>query len=152
MIQGSLTIRNRHTRFIKTVCKTEVVYGLENVEGLASSSSMYFEDDEENPIGIICFWAEEALAKSCIKSDWSDYKITKITLSDFIENWCVGMEEDGLIVGTEFDQNMFGYEAEPLELILELVNELAQTKKELHFHKFKDILDVKAQVERILKE
>jgi len=152
MIQDSLTIQNRHTRFIKTVCKTEVVYGLENVEGLASSSSMYFEDDEENPIGIICFWAEEALAKSCIKSDWSDYKITKITLSDFIENWCVGMEEDGLIVGTEFDQNMFGHEAEPLELILDLVNELAQNKKELHFKKFKDILDLKVQVERILEE
>lgn len=125
---------------------------MENEDGFASSSSVHFVDEEENPIGIICFWAEEALAKSCIKSDWSDYKIARITLSDFIENWCVGMEEDGLIVGTEFDQNMFGYEAEPLELILELVNELEQNRKELHFKKFKDISDIKDQVKKILEE
>ncbi|MDF3028433.1 MAG: hypothetical protein K0S23_2740 [Fluviicola sp.] len=152
MLQNSLAIQNRHERFIRTVCETEIVYGLENEEGFASSSSVHFEDEEENPIRIICFWAEEVLAKSCIKSDWSDYKIAKITLSDFIENWCVGMEEDGLIVGTEFDQNMFGYEADPLELILDLIIELERTNKELHFKKFIDLVDIKDQVKRILEE
>lgn len=152
MIQDSATLQNRHNRFVRTVCKHEVVYSLENEIGFASSSSIHFEDEEENPVGIICFWAEEALAKSCIKNGWSDYKVVQVSLSEFIEDWCVGMENDRLLVGTEFDQNMFGYESDPLELILELVNELIQHKKELHFKKFKGLLDVKDQVEKILEE
>lgn len=150
MIQDSIVIRNRHRRFIKVVCKTGIVYGLESKDGFASSSSVHFEDEDENPIGIICFWAEKALAKSCIKNGWSDYEITEIPLPDFIENWCIGMGGDGLIVGTEFDQNMFGFEADPLELIIDLLNELEVKSTQLKFAKFKSNIDLKSQVQEIL--
>ncbi len=150
MFQDSITVKNRHVRFVKTVCETEIVYGLENVEGYATSSSIHYEDENEAPIGLICFWSEKALAKSCIKSGWLNYKITEVKLSKFIEDWCVGMENDGLLVGTNFDQNMFGFEAEPLELILELINELQKNGKELNFRKYNDISDLKIQVERLI--
>ena len=40
MFQDSITINNRHLRFVKTVCETEIVYGLENDVGFATSSSI----------------------------------------------------------------------------------------------------------------
>jgi len=82
---------------------------------------------------MICFWAEKVRAKSCAIDEWKKYKVTKIQLTDFIENWCIGMANDELLIGTQFDQNLFGYEANPLELILELI----LIGKNLNFKKFK---------------
>ena len=66
-----------------------------------------------------------------------------------IENWCLGMANDGLLVGTQFDQNLFGYEVEPLDLILELTTELKSINKDLQFRKFKGIIDLEKQVKEI---
>lgn len=149
MIQDSILIEKRHKRFIKTVCESKTVYSLKNKEGYATSSSVHFEDDEGKPIGLICFWAEKPLAKSCIKDSWTNYKLSKIQLSDFMENWCIGMENDELLIGTEFDQNMFGFETEPMELILNLVTELKSIGKDLSFKKFNGIIDLEKQVKAI---
>jgi hypothetical protein len=123
-----------------------IVWGLENSEGFATSSSNDHEDNEGKSVGLICFWSEKALAKSCIKDDCSDYEPVEVPLTDFIENWCVGMSNDQLLVGTNFDQNMFGYEAEPLELILDLVQELRIIKSEIRFLKFSSLDDLEEQI------
>ena len=68
-----------------------------------------------------------------------------------MENWCIGMENDGILIGTEFDQNMFGYELEPLNMILELVSELRNRNKDCNFKKFKGILDLEQQVNSLIK-
>ena len=149
MIQDSILIEKRHKRFIKTVCESKTVYALKNKQGFATSSSVHFEDDEGEPIGIICFWAEKALAKSCIKNNWAKYKLSEIPLSEFMENWCIGMDNDELLIGTEFDQNMFGFETEPMELILDLVSELNSIGKDLNFKKFNGIKDLEKQVKAI---
>jgi hypothetical protein len=60
------------------------------------------------------------------------------------------MDGDGLLVGTEFDQNLYGYEAEPLELIIDLLNELEVNYQQLNFTKFKNNADLKFQVQEIL--
>lgn len=150
MIQDSILIEKRYERFIKSVCNSEIVWGLKNHEGFASSASVHYEDKDGEPVGIICFWAEKALAKSCIKDDWSEYKLTEISLSDFMENWCVGMGNDGLLVGTEFDQNLFGFEADPYELILDLSSELKNIGKNLDFRKFDNINDIENQVKDVI--
>ncbi len=151
MLQDSILLEKRHKKFITTVCESEIVYGLKSTEGFATSSSVHFEDDRGNPIGIICFWAEKPIAKLCIKNEWRNYKVCEIPLPDFIENWCIGMENDGLLIGTEFDQNMFGFEAEPLELILELLAKLKTLGKEIILKKFDDILDLESQIRDILE-
>ena len=151
MIQDSGIIKKRHKRFIKTVSESETVYGIKNHKGFATSSSVNYENEEEQPTGIICFWAEKSLAKSCIQKDWLDYKVSEIILSDFIENWCVGMENDGLLIGTEFDRNMFGFESEPIELILELVEELKSNGKDLKFKKFEGLIDLGKQLKEIIE-
>ena len=65
-----------------------------------------------------------------------------------MENWCVGMANDGLLIGTQFDQNLFGHEVEPLDLILELTAELKSIGKDLNFRKYKGIIDLEEQVKK----
>ena len=152
MFQDSITLKNRHHKFIKTVSESGIVYGLKSEKGFATSSSNNYEDDNGNPAGMICFWAEKVRAKSCAKEEWKTYKPTEIQLAEFMENWCVGMANDGLIIGTQFDQNLFGYEIDPLELILELTSELKSKGKDLNFRKYKGIADLENQVKGVLNE
>ncbi|MEY8868008.1 DUF2750 domain-containing protein [Meridianimaribacter flavus] len=151
MFQDSITLKNRHQKFIKTVSENGIVFGLKSKNGFATSSSTQFEDDNGNAIGMICFWAEKVLAKSCAKDEWKKHKVTEIPLAEFMENWCVGMANDGLLIGTQFDQNLFGFEIEPLDLIIELTTELKLIGKELTFRKFNGIADLETQVNGIIK-
>lgn len=148
MIQNSILIEQRHKRFIKTVCETEIVYALKDAHGYATSSSVHYEDDGGKPIAILCFWAEHALAKSCIQKNWKEYQVSEIPLNDFMENWCLGMEKDRLLVGTEFGRNMFGYEADPLEVILALTSELQATGKHLNLKRFDGVPDMEKQIKQ----
>jgi len=151
MFQDAALLKKRHRRFITTVCASEQVFALKDRKGFATSSSNYYDDENGNPVWMICFWAEKALATSCIIEEWKTYKIEEIQLSTFLENWCIGMEIDGLIVGTEFDQNMFGYESEPLHLILEIVQELKAINKEISLKKFDTIFDLEKLINTILE-
>ncbi|SFR89153.1 DUF2750 domain-containing protein [Maribacter stanieri] len=143
--QGSDIITNRYQKFIKTVCETDIVYALQNHEGFATSASVQYDDENDRPVGVLCFWAESGRAKSCSINHWANYQLTEISLTDFIENWGVGMENDGILAGIEFDQNMFGYEAKPLDLILDLVTEIKTTKKSISLQKFDGIADLEEQ-------
>ena len=149
MFQDFITLKTRHLRFVKTVSDSEIVYGLKSKNGYATSSSTQYEDDVGKPIGMICFWAEKVRAKSCAKDDWKKYKVSEIPLAEFMENWCVGMANDGLLIGTQFDQNLLGHEVEPLDLILELTSELKSIEKDLNFKKFNGIADLEKQVKEI---
>ena len=139
MIQDSIIIEKRHKRFIKKILESEIVFGLKNHKGFTLSSSINRENSEGKPLGIICFWSEKSLAKSCTEKDWLDSKVSEILLSDFIENWCLGMENDELLVGSEFDRIMFGFASEPMELIIELISELKSTGKDLNFKNLKEL-------------
>lgn len=150
MFKNHLDIRLKHEKFIAKVCETKIVYGLENEEGFATSSSNEFEDENGEAIGIICFWSEKALANVCARKYWSSYEPIEVDLSEFMENWCIGIENDGLLVGTNFDQNLFGFEIEGYDLILELIQELKRTKQELEFEKFKDLADFEQQLKEAL--
>ena len=46
---------------------------------------------------------------------------------------------------------MFGFEAEPYELILDLVDELKSLGKDLDFRKFSGIPDLEKQVKAVLE-
>lgn len=86
MLQDSIILKQRHEKFIKNICKSGIVFGLENTEGFAMSTSNKYEDENGELIDLICFWSEKSIANSCAKSDWKEYKPTTIKLSDFIEN------------------------------------------------------------------
>lgn len=152
MLQDHITVENRHKDFIRKVCETEIIYALKDETGFAVSYSNELEYEDGEPVQIICFWSDHARAKSCIEKEWSHYEVSEISLNDFIENWCLGMNQDGLVAGTQFDTHLFGYEAEPLELILNLIEELKKTGKSVNLRKFESIEDLEAQVKEALED
>ena len=69
-----------------------------------------------------------------------------------MENWLVGMDQDGSIVGTNFDWNLFGFEALPLNLLIELFDELRNTGRDLTFVKYEALSEFENLAREILKE
>ncbi|AZA98891.1 DUF2750 domain-containing protein [Chryseobacterium joostei] len=152
MIQDHITIQNRYKDFIKKIIETETVYALKDEKGYATSYSNEIEDEDGEPAQIVCFWSDAARAKSCVDQEWNHYEVFPISLREFIENWCLGMNNDGLIVGTNFDSHLFGYEAEPLEVIIDSIEELRTTGKSLELRKFENMEDLESQFREILKD
>lgn len=150
MIQEAITITEKHRKFITAICETGVVFGLSSDEGFAISDSNDFEDEKGDPVEMICFWSDTNAAKVCAKKNWEHHEPAVISLSEFIEDWCVGMYNDGLLVATGFDHNLIGYEANPLVLILEIIKELELMKKTVLLTKFENLLDLESQINIIL--
>ncbi|PIF46140.1 uncharacterized protein DUF2750 [Chryseobacterium sp. 52] len=152
MLQDQITIKNRHTDFIKKVCESNTVYALKGDQGYATSYSNEMEDEDGEAVQIVCFWSDEARAKSCIEGEWIDYQIDTLSLNSFVENWCLGLNNDGLIIGTNFDNHLFGFEIEPLEIILEIIEELKKNGKSIRLNKFDSILDMENQIREVLND
>lgn len=146
MQQNDILVKLSQEGFIKKISETNSVYALESEDGLASSDSNDYDDENGEPIGVICFWSEKELAQTCVKNDWAKYQVVEVPLSEFIENWCLSINNDGLLVGTNFDQDMFGSEIEPLELILELIKELKLNKSTVKFLTFDNLADLEKQI------
>lgn len=151
MVQDTKVIKKQHERFIKEVCESEVVWILGNKTGYSTSGSNEYEDADGNLLSVICVWSDKSMAISCAKEDWTEYQPTEISLSEFIENWCVGMFENSMLVGTNFDENMCGLESNPLDLIVELVSELKRTRKNIPLQLYKGLDDLLCQVEQANK-
>lgn len=151
MIQDILQLQQRHEEFIKKICKTEKVYGLENQVGFATLDSANYEDENGKSMPVMCFWSDRNGARACAKDKWKSYEPSEIQLAEFIEEWCVGMYNEGLLAGTDFDENKLGNEIDALELLLEITTELQSQNKELQFKKFENLSDLEEQIREILE-
>ena len=147
MIQDAITVETKHQKFIERICASETVWGLRSKAGWAVSESNDFEDTELLP-----FWSDRAYAAACAKNEWSAYAPTSIPLAEFLENWCVGIYSDDGLIATNMDANMFGKEAEPLELILEVLKQAERISKVLSFTKYDNPEMLRRQVQAILKK
>ncbi|WP_116787276.1 DUF2750 domain-containing protein [Flavobacterium psychrotrophum] len=152
MLKDTADVQLKQEKFIKTICETGIVYGLENEEGFATSYSNEYENEDGEPVEVICFWSEKAYANDCIKEDWSTFNIAEIPLADFIENWCIGMHNDELLAGTDFDSNMFGTETEPLAIIIQIIEELKSTGKTITLESYENIEELESQVNDSLED
>ncbi|MCX2741839.1 DUF2750 domain-containing protein [Pontibacter anaerobius] len=131
MTEHANNIEHKYQNFIKHVVQSEEVWGLTKNETWATSSSSEFEDTE-----VILFWSDKAGASACAEDEWSDYTPESVTLVEFLENWCVGMYGDELLVGADWDRDLIGKEAEPLVVALDVVTQLKATGKTLEFTQY----------------
>lgn len=145
MLQNNSTIEYKHKKFVERVVDSDAVWGLKSPEGFATSDSNDFEDAQ-----VIPFWSDRAYAAILVKDEWKQYNPTSMPLGEFLENWLVGMSGDGLLVGTNWDANMCGKEIEPLELALEITDQLIAKGKTLSFAKYDDLFDFQRQVKQVL--
>lgn len=124
-------IDKNYQKFITDIVKTDKVWGLTQNDTWATSNSAEYEETE-----VILFWSEAEGAAACAEDDWADYKPESINVVEFLENWCVGMYSDALLLGANWDENLNGREVEPLEVALDVVQELKSQGKTLEFTQY----------------
>jgi hypothetical protein len=135
-----------YRKFIQRIVDTESVWGLTHDETWATSSSGEYEDAE-----VILFWSDAEGAKTCAEDDWKEYKPESITLAEFLENWCVGMYGDQLLLGPDWDASLSGREMEPLVVALDVINELKHKGKSLEFSQYDSQQEFEEQVVEALE-
>lgn len=138
-------------KIVTNLVTNKEVYALGLEGGYAKSLSTIFVDEDDLQIEIFCFWVSKDLASECVVSDWEEYKVVAITLSTFMEDWCIGMSNENYAVGLDFDKNMEGIEIDPLELLLSICNRLMEQKIEPVFSKFKSVAEIKKYTEEALE-
>ncbi|MDC0612254.1 DUF2750 domain-containing protein [Vibrio sp.] len=97
--------------FIEESAATKLVWGLRNEEGWLSCDSSEFENSEVMP-----FWSSKEDAEQHNVEEWSDFEVLEIPLDIFVEDWLITLDEDGVLVGTNWNANLEGCELEPAEL------------------------------------
>ncbi len=137
--------------FVAKVAETEVVWVLEKEDSYATATSLEFEDDEGEPVEVLCFWSEESMAAVCTKDDWDGYVPVEIPVGDFLENWCIGMDNDMILAGIDFDEELLGDELDPLELILAIGGALFAQEKKIILPSSKTLENLMKEVSNVLE-
>lgn len=148
MMSDNNTLKLKLNTFVKAICKSKIVYGLESEDGFAVLDSMDYDDENGEPVEVICFWSDEALAAASAKEAWANYQVVEIPLAEFMENWCIEMNNDGLLAGIDFNEDLTGSEVEPLELAMELIKELKSGNKTIAFETYNSLADLEKQIRK----
>jgi len=108
-------------RFIVEAIEYGCVWGLQGPEGWALCDS-----EKRDNTDVIPFWSREEFARVHCQDDWKDYEPVAIELEEFLEDWLTGMHEDVMLAGINWDEDLEGTEMEPLDLLEEFDQELAE--------------------------
>lgn len=136
--------------FIQKICQTGIVWALELNEEYASEYSNEYEDEEGNPAEMICFWSEEKFAQEAAVKNWKKYSTDAIQLNEFIENWCLGMSNDQVLVSSDINADKIGFESDPLELILEINKECLLQKINPKLENYSSLTTLADEINKIL--
>jgi hypothetical protein len=98
--------------FITTAREAGKVWVLAQGEDLLVVESVDFEDTDVMP-----FWSSEAAAQLHCTEEWAEYKPEAIALDVFCEGWLKEMYDDGVLIGTDWDESLNGPEVEPREVL-----------------------------------
>ncbi|MCG9787047.1 DUF2750 domain-containing protein [Vibrio barjaei] len=94
--------------FIEETTKNQLVWGLRNEDGWLACDSTEFENTEVMP-----FWSSEEDAKTHNVEEWADFEVLHIPLDIFVEDWLLTLDEDGVLIGTNWNSQLDGKEMEP---------------------------------------
>ncbi len=97
--------------FILETQTTHQVWGLKNDEGWLSCDSVEFEESEVMP-----FWSSRDEATKHNVDEWADFIVTEIPLDVFTQEWLVTLDEDGVLIGLNWNENLDGKEMEPKDV------------------------------------
>ncbi len=121
-----------YTRFIQLLLESQTVFTLSDDEGIAECPSNEFTDGaEDEPVPVYCLWSSEQAALACRSEEWSHYELDAVPLAVLMGEWLLAMEEDGVLVGIDFDAELYGMEVEPVGLLGDLLNAAQEQGVEL---------------------
>lgn len=155
MLQNTATLEKRYQQFIQTICQSEQVFALQTAhpDQYAVLPSNREEDEDGEPVGVLCFWSAAARAKDCCREEWADYTVATFDLAEFLESWCLALAGDGLLIGTELDRNLFCQEVEPVDVIFDAIDELRRIgKADFPLHRFDNIAHLENELRSILED
>ncbi len=118
MIKLTADLNANYQRFIESILESGQVWGLQSEEGWVVVDSTEFEESEVMP-----FWSDEAYAKNHCVGEWAEFRPVAMDLEEFVEDWLVGMAEDGILVGPNWNDDLEGLEVEPEEVAQQLSDE-----------------------------
>ena len=137
--------------FIDTIIKQNKVFSLTLDEGFAMTLSNAFVDDDDNQMELFCFWSDLKMAQKSIKDEWEDYQISTISLSTFLEDWCIGLSNENYVIGLDFDEKLVGVEGDSLELLIDISKILIDKSIEVNFEKFKSVQEILDYAEKAIE-
>lgn len=115
----------RHQRFISRAVEKGSVWhlGRKTETGLAWAESTSNGDERRRGAGrgVVPVWSDRAYAKQCAKDSWSVYQPFEIPLEQFLSVVLPNMHRAKVLVGTNWNAHLIGYEITPKKLQIELV-------------------------------
>ncbi len=102
-------INNMLKVFLEQVKETQVLWALQDniSEDWVVLDSPTFENTEVMPL-----WSSASLAKQHCIDEWGDYKPAEISVADWFEFWLEDLNEDGVIVGINWQDDDECFELE----------------------------------------
>ncbi|WP_229359770.1 DUF2750 domain-containing protein [Ferrimonas aestuarii] len=86
-------------------------YALTNGDEWVICDSAKFEDADVLPL-----WSTEAGAKEHCIDEWEAYQVAKIELEEFFEEWLNDLNQDGVLIGCDWQLSLEGEEMDAMEL------------------------------------
>jgi len=116
-----------YNRFIRSIIDSQTLYTLVSDEGdIAECPSTEYEEDDGEPVPVFCVWHDRAQAEACKVEEWADYQLEALPLDFFMHEWLVSMDQDAVLLGVDFDSELYGLEIEPVEVLADLLDAAAQ--------------------------
>ena len=116
-----------YNRFIRSIIGSQMLYTLVSDEGdIAECPSTEYEEDDGEPVPVFCVWHDRAQAEACKVEEWADYQLEALPLNFFLHEWLVSMDQDAVLLGVDFDSELYGLEIEPVEVLADLLDAAAQ--------------------------
>ena len=116
-----------YNRFIRSIIGSQTLYTLVSDEGdIAECPSIEYEEDDGEPVPVFCVWHDRAQAEACKVEEWANYQLEALPLDFFLHEWLVSMDQDAVLLGVDFDSELYGLEIEPVEVLADLLDAAAQ--------------------------
>lgn len=112
--------------FVQEAVTSEKIYVIMGPDGAAGSFSTNYFDENNDHFPLIPFWTDSYLteARSCVVENGDEFQIIYIPLLEFVESWLPGMNEDEVIVGLNWTDDMTGPEIMPMDLLEMIMDEM----------------------------
>lgn len=114
------TDEEAHSRFIAEAIEGEHVWGLTTQDGF-----MACESDESAERAVLPFWSDADDARAA-QPEIENSEVDSIALFDFLFRWLPGMEDDDVLVGTNWTPALEGKEVEPINLQDEILDAMSE--------------------------
>lgn len=142
-----------YTQFVRQAVFTRAVYTLQDHEDFfAECPSEEHEDELGAPVKVYCFWHSPEQARACQSEEWEDFRVTHIALEEFMLDVLIEMDYDAQLVGVAFDEQLYGIEIEPIELLADLLDEIQKQHALADFPNFDELQRYRLEWEDILRK